>query len=95
MGKKVLMAAIAALALGGCNLTVPVPPSLKVASRVELNPAQLALMQAQVRASLKDPQSAQFGAHVAGANAEGVVMVCGLVNAKNAYGGYTGPAASR
>jgi len=40
-----------------------------------------------VRSALKDPVSAQFE-DVRAADGEGVV--CGLVNAKNSYGGYTG-----
>ena len=40
-----------------------------------------------VRSALKDPTSAQFE-DVRAADGEGVV--CGLVNAKNSYGGYTG-----
>ncbi len=39
---------------------------------------------------LKDPESARFGKMWAARDTEGVVTVCGLVNAKNSYGGYTG-----
>lgn len=42
-----------------------------------------------VRELLKDPESADFSdvtTHVDGAN----IVVCGWVNAKNGYGGYTG-----
>lgn len=43
-----------------------------------------------VRARLKDPASAIFGGVVAKKDASGFVYVCGSINAKNSYGGYTG-----
>lgn len=39
---------------------------------------------------MKDPDSARFGSMVAGETSEGVIQVCGYVNGKNSYGGYTG-----
>lgn len=88
---RVFLAAMSALALSGCNVAEAVmTDKLRTINRVDLDKAQVALMQEKVRSSLKDPASAQFGTHVAGVNKEGTVMVCGLVNAKNSYGGYTG-----
>ncbi len=55
-----------------------------------LAPNQVAALQDGVRASLKDPSSAQFGTHKAGTNTKGGTIVCGWVNAKTSYGGYTG-----
>lgn len=44
-----------------------------------------------VRSALKDPYSAVFSSVVARKSAGGdVLKVCGLVNAKNSYGGYVG-----
>lgn len=45
-----------------------------------------------VKSSLKDPESARFGAAVASKdlNMERTFYVCGKVNAKNSYGGYVG-----
>lgn len=43
-----------------------------------------------VKAVLKDPGSAQFSKLTA-FTVDGVLTVCGSVNAKNSYGGYTGP----
>lgn len=40
----------------------------------------------QVRAHLRDPDSAKFGGAMVGPRG----VVCGLVNAKNGFGGYTG-----
>lgn len=42
--------------------------------------------------SLKDPGSAQFGEMFAAKTENGETMICGYVNAKNSYGGYTGMA---
>jgi hypothetical protein len=45
--------------------------------------------QSATRSILKDPDSAQFSGLVAHQNGRDTV-VCGFVNAKNGYGGYTG-----
>jgi hypothetical protein len=71
---------------GGSSLS----PELIAVSPVNLTPAQIAIIQAGVRAKLKDPDSARFGIIRAGANASGQIMVCGMINAKNSYGGYSG-----
>lgn len=47
---------------------------------------QIAAAHEFVRASLKDPESAQFTDDVTGPG-----VVCGKVNAKNSFGGYVGP----
>ena len=46
--------------------------------------------QRAVRASLKDPDSAQFKDVYANYTEEFQVVVCGRVNSKNSLGGYTG-----
>lgn len=56
-----------------------------------LTETQRKAVEAAVRQSLKDPESARFGDITAGRSADGTT-VCGQVNAKNSYGGYTGPA---
>lgn len=43
-----------------------------------------------VRATLKDPDSAQFRNVALFLNESGTGRVCGEVNAKNSFGGYTG-----
>ena len=47
-------------------------------------------MQRNTRAVLKDPDSARFGAMAASKTADNIVYVCGTVNARNSFGGYTG-----
>lgn len=46
----------------------------------------IGLAKASVKARLKDPSSAEFGQVVVKSSG----IVCGYVNAKNAFGGYTG-----
>lgn len=55
-----------------------------------LTAAQRKEVEIGVRRSLKDPDSARFGRFVATTDDKGKVHVCGYVNAKNSYGGYTG-----
>ena len=47
-------------------------------------------VRSDVRASMKDPGSARFGQIAAAQAADGIITVCGWVNGKNSYGGYTG-----
>lgn len=57
---------------------------------VELTAEQTTQVQDGVRRSLKDPESARFGPMQAATNEAGDISVCGLVNGRNSYGGYTG-----
>ena len=56
-----------------------------------LSAAERQAVEAGVRSQLKDPMSATFDAVVA-KNQEGNpnIIVCGLVNARNSFGGYAG-----
>ncbi|MGX1786143.1 hypothetical protein ACWIGM_05360 [Bosea sp. NPDC055332] len=84
-----LTAAIAAVIVGGCNTTASAPQEPPGTPRA-LNPAEVASVQKGVKGQLKDPESARFGAVYAAENAKGTISVCGYVNAKNSFGGYTG-----
>lgn len=69
--------------------------SLAACQTVETSPttlseAQRATVHRAVTAVLKDPESARFGAMNAGVTKQGAILVCGYVNAKNSFGGYTG-----
>jgi len=57
---------------------------------VTLTVAQKVAVEAAVRSSMKDPDSARFGGFVAGKSKDGTITVCGWVNAKNSFGGYVG-----
>ena len=60
---------------------------------VTISNQQLRAIRSSIRERLRDPSSAIFGDYRALRiynNGETELAVCGLVNAKNAYGGYTG-----
>lgn len=92
---------ISVLALMGCESTGqprlqptgPAPVTPGVTEPVQLSDAQLKNIQSAVMNSLKDPDSAKFG-EIKGAKSEGMgadlITVCGWVNARNSFGGYTG-----
>lgn len=63
----------------------------RAADLVTLTPQQVRQVQDGVLATLKDPDSARFD-HIMAAQAtsDGMLTVCGLVNAKNGFGGYSG-----
>lgn len=99
--KSIIVAA--ALALAGC-VSAPVdgpkpPPASQKASKparakplpMRLEGYQHAAIENAVKGHLKDPYSAVFSSMMAfrdqGSRA---VHVCGIVNAKNSFGGYTG-----
>jgi len=85
-------------ALGGCQTDgqpnayeAAYPPASYTEFR-DLTPAEKALLATGLKSKLKDPDSAQFKwtKITRSAGAEGRVYYCGMVNAKNGYGGYTG-----
>lgn len=79
----IFMFSIALTACAGSGATVR--------EHATLTAAQQNAVESTVRQSLKDPESARFSNITAGRSADGFT-VCGQVNAKNSYGGYTGPA---
>lgn len=58
----------------------------------QLTPAEIAQVEQGVRDALKDPDSAKFSSLTGSVSETGTVAACGLVNAKNSFGGYTGKA---
>lgn len=82
------------IALSSCAQTVVdnstrdiPPPSAPYAITAE----DVTAIEAGVRSGLKDPASATFGPSMkAMLRTDGMVTVCGYVNAKNSYGGYVG-----
>jgi hypothetical protein len=85
--KRLLTLAFVASVLAGCQ-TAQVEPERS--SPVPLSSYQIVAIQEGVKAALKDPESARFGEIRAGRRPNGDVIVCGWVNAKNGFGGYTG-----
>ncbi len=59
--------------------------------KIALSSEQQASVRAAILARLKDPGSAQFGSMSAAKDIEsGVIYVCGMLNARNSFGGFTG-----
>lgn len=74
----------------GCAPTQQPKSTLERGVPTGLTAADVALVQEGVRESLKDPDSARFGSMAAARLPGGGLFVCGFVNAKNSFGGYTG-----
>jgi len=72
--------------LAGCNQTTGSgSPTPSAAPAAPLSDAEIAKAKAAVRVALKDPDSAKFGPM----RRDGE-YVCGTINSKNGFGGYTG-----
>lgn len=63
---------------------------LEAGSAYRLSAAESRYVQAGVKRTLKDPESSRFQNLIASRDSKGVITVCGFVNARNSYGGYTG-----
>ena len=101
--KAIALAAITTVFVTGCatqsvTQSTPQPQSVTqsaprpavtwtkdVATEAEINDAKKAVV-----SQLKDPESARFGEIWALSGTNGKRSVCGYINAKNSYGGYTG-----
>lgn len=103
MRAKGMAALGAALILCGCVTAGPTPtasvapvsepggPSVAMAP-YKLSAAEISAIKDGVKRGLKDPGSAQFEGGFAAGQEPGKkeITVCGFVNAKNGFGGYTG-----
>lgn len=80
------------LLLCGCvaNASPPPSPSIEHGEPYTLDKNDTSAIEEGLRRSLKDPDSAKFGNMQAAKMSNGIIGVCGLVNAKNSFGGYTG-----
>ena len=88
--KRSLVLAVG-LGLSGCAVPPPQGPQIERGVPFTLTADHFPTIEAGVRSSLKDPASAMFGPQMGAARmADGDIIVCGTVNAKNSYGGYTG-----
>ncbi|PRA87653.1 hypothetical protein CQ054_04355 [Ochrobactrum sp. MYb29] len=85
---KLKLAIIGLLALGGCQSALgPKPPTTPIA----LNDTQVQIVKDGLKKALKDPDSAVFGSMKASqSDKKGIMNVCGTVNAKNSFGGFSG-----
>ena len=88
--KNLFVASLLALSLFGCTPTGAIRPGETFTTR-ELTPAEKLSLSKNISQSLKDAESARFKwMPVVLREREGATHYCGLVNAKNSYGGYTG-----
>lgn len=86
--KQLFAVAACAAVLAGCNHTAP--RTAETFTPYTLSRAENAVIDSALRSALKDPASAIFGARYAASSSAGGVYVCGYINAKNSFGGYTG-----
>lgn len=81
------------VALAGCAASQgTVEPTTKSFEPVTLTKAQIEAVKEGAKKGLKDPNSAMFGDQFFASREVGKpgITVCGYVNAKNSFGGYTG-----
>lgn len=77
--------------LAGCSATTgPQWESKGVDLPIEVTDTMRASIESAIRARLKDPESARFGVIFASQGKTGAIFACGVVNARNSFGGYTG-----
>lgn len=85
----VICSALALVACAAPTPPAPPAPAVEPLPAATLSKEEIAAVQNGIKRKLKDPDSAKFGAMNAGRLTDRTV-VCGWVNAKNSYGGYTG-----
>ena len=76
---------VVAVLVTGC-----VSQGVKVREATELTPAQRTVIEEAIRLRLKDPNTARFGGFKARMAPDHGMIVCGTVNARKSYGGYSG-----
>jgi hypothetical protein len=86
MQSKQTIAALALLALVACNQT-----TARVSQPTMTDEQALAQAKTALLANLKDPESAKIS-DMRRVESNGASFVCGRVNSKNSFGGYTGNA---
>jgi hypothetical protein len=74
----------AVMAVAGCS-SEPEPKFANGKTEIE----NIVAAQMAVEAQLRDPKSAEWGTIVV-REKDGITSVCGMVNAKNGFGGYAG-----
>lgn len=77
------IAGIACLFLAACVTTGPTTP-------YSLSSAEVQTVQSAIQYQMKEPTSAQFRDIQGAKLASGEVLICGWVNGRNSFGGYTG-----
>ncbi len=86
----VLLTAAASIVACATSGAPPFIQKIEAGPRYSLTDAEMNAIKARIIPTLKDPDSARFSPPVASQQPDGSVLVCGSVNAKNSFGGYTG-----
>lgn len=91
MFKQVFFVVVVAVTLYGCQ-TAPQNSALAAKPRTpySLTDADHIAIREGFRTSIRDPSSLILGDAKATKTSDGVVTVCGMMNGKNGFGGYTG-----
>ena len=89
--RSISVAITLCLAVAGCAMPPSIPPELETRPAY-LTDAEKAAVQVSVRNVLKDPDAAKFGPIGAArfVRNDNSLLVCGWVNGRNSFGGYTG-----
>lgn len=74
-----------ALLIAACALAQPA-----LAEPVKLSKTQVAEIKRGTAAEMRDPNSATFAKITGARSSTGALMICGLVNGTNGYGGFAG-----
>ncbi len=89
--RRLILSAICGVAITGC---VSQPPGTSTPAvtwtKDSATGNEKKIAKEKVTSQLKDPESARYGEIWALNGSNGHRTVCGYVNAKNSYGGYTG-----
>jgi len=88
---RIYLSALPLFFLASCNSSAPqVVAQVPVTyAAYPLKQSEIADIKSKTAAKLKDPDSAKFG-RISAVKSGTIVEVCGMLNAKNSYGGYTG-----
>jgi hypothetical protein len=79
------------LMMAGCAMAPAIPPELETRP-ASLTSDDIETVKLGLRSALKDPDSARFGGMGSASYVrdEASMLVCGWVNGRNSFGGYTG-----
>lgn len=91
-----LLVLVVVVLLAGCASSPPVDTTGWTYAQHELTPPQRHAMESAIKATLKDPDSAQFSRlkarKVFMPGGKVAIQACVFVNARNSFGGFTGAA---
>lgn len=87
---KLIVMAMTCLIAAGCTSTSYPPQPKSPVQRYTLTKPDIFVIRMGLLGSVRDPDSLVFGDSKAIKHDNGLIEVCGTVNGKNGFGGYTG-----